>query len=181
MQGHSKGIQAVTITSNGDWAISAADDCTLKVWDIENGKEIRTLTGHEDRVWGVAVTPDGKKVISASWDSSLKIWDLATGKEIDTLKGHNAQVLSVSVFPDGSKVVSVASDRTLKVWDLEKGKAIASFSTDSTLLTCTVAPDNTTIVAGDILGCVHILQLEGMDKLEERSPYPIPYILSHDR
>ena len=163
MQGHSKGIQAIVITPNGDWAISAADDCALKVWDIEKGKEIRTFTGHQDRVWGTAVTPDGKKVISASWDSSLKIWDLATGQEILPLKGHNGQVLSVSIFPDGSKAVSVASDRTLKIWDLDKGKAIASFSADSTLLTSTVVPDNTIIVAGDILGCVHFLHLEGID------------------
>lgn len=112
--------------------------------------------------------PNRKKVISASWDSTLKIWDLASGQEIGILKGHNSQVLGVSVFPDGSKAVSVASDRTLKIWDLDTGGAIAGFSADSTLLTCTVAPDNTTIMAGDISGCVHFLRLEDMDGGKEK-------------
>ena len=102
-----------------------------------------------------------KKVISASWDSTLKIWDLASGQ------GHNGQVIGVSVFPDDSKAVSVVSDRALKIWDLDTGGAIASFSADSTLLTCTVAPDNTTIIAGDILRCVHFLRLEDMDGVKE--------------
>jgi WD40 repeat protein len=83
------------------------------------------------------------------------------------LKGHNGKVIGVSVFPDGSKVVSVASDRSLKIWDLDMGDTIASFSADSTLLTCTVASDNTTIIAGDILGCVHFLRLEDMDGVKE--------------
>ncbi|WP_104899446.1 WD40 repeat domain-containing protein [Nostoc sp. 'Peltigera membranacea cyanobiont' N6] len=100
---------------------------------------------------------------TASWDSTLKIWDLVSGQELRILKGHNGQVLGVSVFSDGSKAVSVGSDRTLKIWDLHTGGAIASFTADSTLLTCTVAPDNTTIVVGDILGCVHFLRLENMD------------------
>lgn len=88
-------------------------------------------------------------------------------EDYNLLKGHNSQVLGISVFPDGSKAVSVASDRTLKIWDLHTGGAIASFSADSTLLNCTVAPDNTTIIAGDILGCVHFLRLENMDGVKE--------------
>lgn len=104
---------------------------------------------------------------TASWDSTLKIWDLASGQELRILKGHNGQVLGVSVFYDGSKAVSVGSDRTLKIWDLDTGDAIASFTADSTLLTCTVTPDNTTIVAEDSLGCVHFLRLEDMDGVKE--------------
>ncbi len=76
-------------------------------------------------------------------------------------------LISSLTNPDASKAVSVASDRTLKIWDLHTGGAIASFTADSTLLTCTVAPENTTIVAGDILGCVHFLRLEDIDGVKE--------------
>jgi WD40 repeat protein len=166
LKGHSKYVQAVTITPNGHCAISASDDCTLKVWEIESGKELHTLKGHEDRVWALAVTPDGKKVVSASWDSTLKVWDLTSGRELHTLKGHRGQVIAVSVTYDGLKAISASSDRTLKIWDLEEGRIIAGFSSDSTLLTCTVAADNATLVAGDILGRVHFLRLEGIDRFQ---------------
>ena len=54
------------MTPDGRWAVSASEDKTLKVWDLESGRELCTLTGHSDVVLGVAVTPDGRRVVSAS-------------------------------------------------------------------------------------------------------------------
>ena len=60
-------------------AFPLLDDTTLKVWDLENGGELRTLAGHSDWVTGVAVSPDGRRAVSASDDKTLKVWDLETG------------------------------------------------------------------------------------------------------
>ena len=48
------------MTPDGKRAVSASWDHTLKVWDLDSGRELRTLEGHLDSVNGVAVTPDGK-------------------------------------------------------------------------------------------------------------------------
>jgi WD40 repeat protein len=40
-------------------SVSASWDRTLKVWKVESGQELRTLTGHSKGVNGVAVTPNG--------------------------------------------------------------------------------------------------------------------------
>src|SRR5208283_298636 len=65
---------------DGQRAVSASDDQTLKVWELASGRELRTLTGHTLGVNAVAVTPDGECVVSASDDHTLKVWDL--GSEI---------------------------------------------------------------------------------------------------
>jgi WD40 repeat protein len=49
------------------------------VWDLDNGRALRTLEGHASHVSGVALTLDGRRVISASWDKTLKVWDLDNG------------------------------------------------------------------------------------------------------
>jgi hypothetical protein len=49
---------------------------TLKLWDIESGKEIRNLTGHHGSVYAVAFAPDGRTALSGSSDGTLKLWDL---------------------------------------------------------------------------------------------------------
>jgi WD40 repeat protein len=54
-------------------------DETLKVWDLESGQELRTLTGHSSPVNSVAVLADGRRAVSASRDNTLKIWDLESG------------------------------------------------------------------------------------------------------
>jgi WD40 repeat protein len=39
--------------------------------------------------------------------------------------------------------------KTLRVWDLESGKELATFTGESELHSCAVAPDGQTIIAGD--------------------------------
>ena len=75
----------MALTADGKRAVSASYDRTLKVWDLESGRELHTLKGHTDQVTSVAVTADGKRAISACWDSTLKIWDLKDGRELSTL------------------------------------------------------------------------------------------------
>lgn len=73
IQGHSASVACVAVTSDEVWAISASEDKTLKVWDLQTGRSLRTLTGHSDFVYGVATTQDGRFAISSSKDKTLKL------------------------------------------------------------------------------------------------------------
>ena len=164
LRGHSHRISAVAISPDGEQAVSVSDDQTLKVWNLRTGQEVSTLQGHSHWVSAVAITPDSAQAISASADQTLKVWDLRSGQEVRTLRGHNNWVKAVALTPDGAQVVSASVDQTLKVWDLDTGRLLATFSADAPLLTCAVAPDGVTMVAGDSSGRVHFLKLEGGPK-----------------
>jgi WD40 repeat protein/nucleoside phosphorylase len=124
--GHGEKVFGCTVTLDGRRVVSASEDGTLKVWDLETGEELATLEGHGAMVIGCAVTPDGRRVVSASWDNTLKVWDLETGRELATLKGHGDSVNGCAVTPDGRRAVSASRDNTLKVWDLETGYELAT-------------------------------------------------------
>jgi WD40 repeat protein/serine/threonine protein kinase len=115
---------AVAITPDGDRAISASADRTLRLWDLESGQLLRALEGHTDRVNAVAVTPDCDRAISASGDRTLRVWDLKSGQSVRTLEGHLDVVNAVAVTPDSHGAVSASSDHTLRVWDLESGQSV---------------------------------------------------------
>uniref|UniRef100_UPI000969249A WD40 repeat domain-containing protein n=1 Tax=Scytonema sp. HK-05 TaxID=1137095 RepID=UPI000969249A len=133
------------------------------VWDLHSGEVKFTLGGHGDSVNAVAVTPDSKYVISGSRDSTLKVWDLHSGEVKFTLGGHGDSVNAVAVTPDGKYVISGSRDSTLKAWDLHSRKEIASFTGESEIKCCAVAPDSVTIVAGQASGRLHFLRLEGIE------------------
>ncbi|BAZ24946.1 WD-40 repeat protein [Kalymmatonema gypsitolerans NIES-4073] len=162
-QSHQDSINAVAVASNGSQVISGSSDCTLKVWNLETGEQLFTLTGHRHSVCTVTVTPDCKLAISGSSDCTLKVWNLETGEQLFTLTGHSASVNAVTVTPNGKYVISAANDNTLIIWNLDSRKAIASFTGESPFSCCAVAPDGWTIVAGDSSGRVHFLRLEGME------------------
>ena len=49
---------------------------TLRLWDLETGRCLRTFEGHTNAVNSVAVTPDGNYILSGSEDGTLRLWYL---------------------------------------------------------------------------------------------------------
>ncbi|MEC4853371.1 MAG: serine/threonine-protein kinase, partial [Jaaginema sp. PMC 1079.18] len=49
-EGHSSNINNVAITADQKVLISASADKTIKIWDLETGRELKTLTGHESYI-----------------------------------------------------------------------------------------------------------------------------------
>jgi WD40 repeat protein len=124
LEGHTDGINCVSMTPDGKKAISGSQDKTLRLWDLERGECLRTLYGHTDGIDCVSMTPDGKKAISGSQDKTLRLWDLERGECLRTLYGHTDGINCVSMTPDGKKAVSGSSDMTVRVWNLEEGKCL---------------------------------------------------------
>ena len=124
LKGHSDDVRGVALSGDGRRAVSASTDETLKVWDVESGRELRTLEGHTDIVYSVALSGDGRFAVSASGDETLKVWDVESARELRTLEGHFAAVTAVAVSEDGRLAVSASSDNTLKVWDVESGSEL---------------------------------------------------------
>ncbi|KAK7466919.1 hypothetical protein VKT23_003983 [Stygiomarasmius scandens] len=92
--------------------VSGSLDNTIKVWDIETGKTIRTFFGHIEGVWGVA--GDKMRLVSGSHDRTIKVWNRDEGKCVSTLVGHTAAVSCVALGED--KIISGSDDCTVKVW-----------------------------------------------------------------
>ena len=108
------------MSPDGCRAVSASDDRTLQVWDIETGRALATLEGHTAAVRVCAFTPDGAQVISASDDRTVRTWDLATGRPIAALRDQPCATGVLAVSSDGRRVVSMG-DHLLQVSQLPSG------------------------------------------------------------
>ena len=106
--GHRGAVLAVAVTPNGKRAVSASVDHTLKVWELDSGREMCTLTGHAESVGAVAVTPEGQRAVSASSDWTLKVWDLDSGRELRALPANDGGFRAMAVTPDGQRAISAS-------------------------------------------------------------------------
>jgi WD40 repeat protein/serine/threonine protein kinase len=147
--GHSGPVRSVAIAPDGRTALSASEDQTLELWDLNTGKELRTFTGHSGPVRSVAIAPDGHTALSGSQDKTLKLWDLNTGRELRTFTGHLQDVMSVAIAPDGRTALSGSADNTLKLWDLNTGNELRTFTGHSEFVySVAIAPDGRTALSG---------------------------------
>lgn len=159
LQGHKGWVCAVAVSSDGRHVVSGSEDRTLRVWDLQSGCELRTFRGHTDWVTAVALTPDGSHLVSGGADRDLRVWDFESARGELVLEGHTNWVHAVAVTPNGRWVVSGSSDHTAKVWDLKKAFCLCTFTADSAVESCAVAPDSRTIVVGEQSGRIHFLRL----------------------
>jgi WD40 repeat protein len=77
LRGHDKRITSVALSPDGRRLVSGSDDKTIRVWDVQTGRELKRFTGHTDVVTCVALSPDGRWVLSASADTSIRLWNLS--------------------------------------------------------------------------------------------------------
>src|SRR5205823_798137 len=93
---------------------SGSEDKTVRLWEVETGKELKRFEGHTGPVSAVVFTPNGK-VLSGGHDKTLRLWDPDTGEELLRLDGHTDKVNSIDVYSDW--VASGGNDRTVRLWE----------------------------------------------------------------
>jgi transducin (beta)-like 1 len=102
---------------------SASFDATIKLWEMEEGKCIHTLTRHTDPVYSVAFSPNGRYLASGSFDKCLHIWSIKDGSLVRTYQGSGG-IFEVCWNKDGDKLAACFSNNTVCVIDFNLMKAI---------------------------------------------------------
>jgi WD40 repeat protein len=77
VQGHGKQVLAAAFSADGRRLVTGSLDGTVKVWEVESGREAASFPGHGSRVLGVAFGFGGRRVVAAYGDDRIKVWNPA--------------------------------------------------------------------------------------------------------
>ena len=121
-------VNSIAIHRESNILASGHDDKTIKLWDLNNKKQLYTFAGHCQPVKSVAFSPDGKILATASDDKTIKLWNVNTFEEIRTLFGHTHAVKSLAFSPDGELLASGSWDKTVKLWNVKTGEEICTLT-----------------------------------------------------
>ncbi|XP_076311673.1 transducin beta like ebi isoform X2 [Tachypleus tridentatus] len=128
LQAHNKEIYTIKWSPTGPGTnnpnmnlilASASFDSTVRLWEVERGVCLFTLTKHTEPVYSVAFSPDGKYLASGSFDKCVHIWSTQSGSLIHSYKGTGG-IFEVCWNSRGDKVGASASDGSVFVLDLRK-------------------------------------------------------------
>ncbi|WUS96705.1 protein kinase [Streptomyces sp. NBC_00708] len=122
-------------------ALTGCPDGALRLWDVRNGRCVKTLRGHHREVEAVDLTPDGRHALSQGADGVVRYWNLSRGflarpvtgnplhqgepRPLDTARPprvpREPERHSVRLTPDGRTAVAVDRHGTVRVWDTRGG------------------------------------------------------------
>lgn len=91
LSAHSHTAHALRLSADGRWLVSGSPDRTVRLWDVNAGRCLRTLH-HDEWVWGASISADGKRIISGGTDDIVRIWELDQQRILCSL--HPSQAFS---------------------------------------------------------------------------------------
>ena len=125
---HSAPIRAIDVDSKGRYAVTASEDKTAGVWDLDSGKLLQVLrpplgAGNDGKLFAAAITPDGSHVAVGGWsaDNDVYLFDRSSGALKHRITGLPDVVTQLAFSPDG-KMLAVG------LWGLN---GVRVFSSDS--------------------------------------------------
>jgi eukaryotic-like serine/threonine-protein kinase len=77
-RGHENVVWSVALAPDGTTAVTGSEDKTLRLWDVESGKELDRFDA--GGIFScVRYSSDGMQIVATNWDGKVRIWQLADG------------------------------------------------------------------------------------------------------
>ncbi|KIK35040.1 hypothetical protein CY34DRAFT_96850, partial [Suillus luteus UH-Slu-Lm8-n1] len=109
LEGHTKGIVGLALSSGGALLASSSHDNTIKLWAFERTEYVNgRIQGAVQRIRSISYFTDGQQMISGFEDHTARRWDLNTGKEIEEWRDvcKDAEAVTVAVSRDGRWIIT---------------------------------------------------------------------------
>jgi len=152
--GHFGAVTAIAFSPDRQRAATAADDKTVRVWDLATASQQRVITGFTDRISALAFSPDGARVASASSDG-VHVWDPVTGNSIYAFTLPSKWAEQVAFSSDGQTLAASAGAEDeggssyIEVGDAASGAKIQSIKLDWNNATpLAITPDGRLLSSG---------------------------------
>ncbi len=104
--------------------LTAADDGSARLWDVQTDQEVRRFAGHAGQVTQAIFSSDGPWIATSGDDHTARLWDVQTGQEVRRFVAHTAVVEAVAISPDGQYVATASEDHTVELWHTDYHEAV---------------------------------------------------------
>eukprot|EP00656_Telonema_subtile_P029432 TRINITY_DN32571_c0_g1_i2.p1 TRINITY_DN32571_c0_g1~~TRINITY_DN32571_c0_g1_i2.p1 ORF type:complete len:696 (-),score=173.28 TRINITY_DN32571_c0_g1_i2:92-2026(-) len=139
-KGHSDWILSVAVVQveGKQLVVSASQDNTARVFDMESGEPVATCSAHNGSVLAIAWIPsDPTNLFTGSLDGQVCHWDLFSGELVsENIDCHKKGVLCIQASVDGSSIFTGSRDNTAAQWNVNTGEEIQRYTGHSKWIQC---------------------------------------------
>ncbi|MSQ97395.1 MAG: NB-ARC domain protein [Gemmataceae bacterium] len=137
--------------------VTGSADKFVKVWNLADGKFVKSFEGHTHHVLDVGWMADGKLLASAGGDNTVKIWDFDKGEQARTINAHGKQVTRLLFIGKKAEFLTCGGDNAVKAFNAANGGNIRNFAGGTDFIYAIgSSPDGSVVVAGGQEGIVRV-------------------------
>ena len=122
LTGHRDVVQALSFSHSGTMLVSGSSDRTVRLWDLEGGREPRVLAEHGSDVSDVRFSDDGRWLASCGWDGRVFIFDSADWRVVQRFE-LDERLTCLAFSPDGEELAAGTWDGRLLLLDRRTGSS----------------------------------------------------------
>lgn len=112
---HSDTVFGLDFSPDGKLLATCAADKFMKVFNVADGKFVRSFEGHTHHVLGVSWRANGEELSTCGADEVIKVWNSATGEQIRTQRGFGKQITSISYIGELDQTLASSGDKTVRI------------------------------------------------------------------
>ncbi len=162
---YSKRVRNVLWSNDGKIIASGGVDGTIRLWNAEEGRNIRVIKAHDQEINHLAWGPAGKTIASAGGDRRVRVWRLRDGKPLLTIE-HNPAASEIKWSPDGRFIAAGSYTGNLRLYSARDGRLL--YASNGYRLAHMNAPvwlnggETLAMTSGGDVGHVHLLNTRTM-------------------
>jgi WD40 repeat protein len=122
-------VHDVGIAVNADRMVTALGDGTIRLWSLNEGRELARLEGHDGKATKVAISETAGLIVSLGEDGEAQVWRLDSGKRVARYRA-DSKALSVAFSSSGDVAVTGHEDGAVHIWSPSEGALQSSIATD---------------------------------------------------
>jgi WD40 repeat protein/serine/threonine protein kinase len=150
LDGHRRATCALACNPDGTILASGSDDRSIKLWDLDSGSVLHTLTGgHQGAIYGVAYSGDGNWLASASADKTVGLWDLRGDPTLAAMLPHPHPVRGAIFSADGAWLFTYGDGGMLMIWEVAATRpAVTLHEHDGAVNAAALSPEGRFLATG---------------------------------